>query len=200
MKATSEYFLTEDPIIPNGTITFETDTGKVKTGNGLQHYSDLPYWHVQSSFLTFSQQNSATPPMITSDGGFAILLTNKTGVPSVKGTVVIASFQDDKAFTLGVANSIIPIGVVYTNNAPDGAQAYVTITGTAKVLLKDGTEAVRGNWVGTADIPGRAIAGGMGHPGTKPNDQGLHNQEIGHCLESKTAGTNVLALVDLHFN
>lgn len=200
MKATSEYFNTEDPIIPNGTITFETDTGKVKTGNGLQHYSDLPYWHVTGTAANFSQQNSATPPMITSDGGFAILLTNKTGAPSVKGTVVIASFEHDKAFAIGIANTIIPIGVVYTNNAPDGAQAYVTITGTAKVLLRDGSEAVRGNWVGTSETPGRAIAGGMGHPGSRPNDQTVHNREIGHCLESKTAGTNVLALVDLHFN
>ena len=139
-------------------------------------------------------------PFKTIEGGFSIELINDTGAPSVKGTVVQASTNVDGGFQVAGADSAIPIGIVYDSDVPNGALCRVVVSGQADVLLKDNTPAIRGNWVGVSDVAGRAWAGGTLHPGTLPPDQAEHNRELGHCLQSVTAGTNKLARIVLHFN
>ena len=137
------------------------------------------------------------PPIrITVEGGLAILLTNKTGAPTVKGSVVEPDTTTDEAFKLSVADSYSAIGVVYQDGIVDGAACWVVIVGIAEVLIKDGTTATRGYWVGTADAIGRVDI-------TNANPPGLvdaHFRELGHCIQSKASGTDVLAKVVLHFN
>mgnify|MGYP007112908832 CR=1 FL=1 len=68
----------------------------------------------------------------------------------------------------------------------------------AQVLFKDSVAATHGNILLAGDTDGRAIDvanPGGGLPGTD-----THFKECGHVLESKTAGTGVLALCSLHFN
>ena len=137
---------------------------------------------------------------ITPEGGIAVRLINKTGATSIKGTIVSASFTTDNAFQVSAIDSVIPMGAVYESGVPDGQFCWVVVSGIAEVLLKDATPAVRGNWVGTADVAGRVLAGGGGHPGTNPPAQAEHNKELGHCLESKDAGVNVLVKIIMHFN
>ena len=137
---------------------------------------------------------------ITPEGGIAVRLMNKTGADSVKGQIVSADHTNDNAFQTTGASAIIPAGAVYESGVPDGQMCWVVVSGIAEVLLKDDTPSVHGNWVGVSAVAGRVLAGGGGHPGTTPPEQAIHNSEIGHCLESKDAGTNVFAKIIMHFN
>ena len=93
-----------------------------------------------------------------------------------------------------LANSIMPIGVIVENGVLNGSLVKVAISGKAYVLMKNGQSATRGFWVGCSDNSGRA------YMIVDPPSTSLHSSEIGHSLETKASGTNVLALIDLHFN
>jgi len=135
--------------------------------------------------------------VLTAEGGVAVKMTNKTGADTVKGTVVEASDSVDRAFDICPADELDPIGVVYEAGVPDGSEALVVMYGIAEVLLEDGTASTRENWVGvSASQAGRANATTAAPPGLVLN----HFREMGHCLESKIAGTNVLAKIMMHFN
>jgi len=134
---------------------------------------------------------------MNAEGGFMIKLTNKTGTTTVKGSVVRTDTGADQSFILAPADSDEPMGVVYESGVADGSEAWVVVYGKAQVLLQASTASTRGYWVRTsATTAGRADA-------TNANPPGLvveHLAEIGHCVESKTAGTDVLAWIVLHFN
>jgi hypothetical protein len=132
----------------------------------------------------------------TPEGGLAVLVTNKTGSDTVKGTLVDASTATDNAFSLTEADDADIIGIVYEDGIADGEEAWVVIAGIADVLLKDSTAATRGNWVMSSDTIGRADATASAPPGLAA----AHFQEIGHCVQSAGAGTDVLARCILHFN
>jgi hypothetical protein len=145
-----------------------------------------------------SQTSTADKVKFTPEGGLAVLLTNKTGAASVKGTVVTTSTTQDNAFSTETAE-FEAAGIVYDSGVADGAECWVVVSGIAEVLIKDGTAATRGFWTRCADTDGRA------EPTAAPTGIGAldvaeHFKEIGHCLESKAAGTDVLAKVLLHFN
>jgi len=135
---------------------------------------------------------------ITPEGGYAIRLTNDTGAASVKGSVVTTGGTVDNSFVLQSAE-FEAIGVAYEDGIADGSECWVVVSGIAEVLLKDGTAATRGYWAKCADTDGRALVTtpptGIGALSTSE-----HFMEIGHCLTSKDAGTNVLAKIVLHFN
>src|SRR5574343_47272 len=42
-QETSSKFINENQIIPQHVRCIELDTGKIKVGNGINHYNDLPY-------------------------------------------------------------------------------------------------------------------------------------------------------------
>jgi hypothetical protein len=135
---------------------------------------------------------------LTSDGGFAIPIINKTGAASIKGTVVSASGALDNAF---IAQSVEydSIGIVYENGVADGDECLVVVGGKAKVLLQNGIGTLAGFWVRASSVDGRAYAASApsgGFPGATDE----HFKEIGHCLETVTGGTDKLCLCLLHFN
>jgi hypothetical protein len=138
---------------------------------------------------------------LTKEGGFAIRLTNKTGSASVKGTVVIASATTDNAFNISAADELEAIGVVYESGIADGQECWVIIAGIAEVLLEDTTASTHGNWARTSitDV-GRADITNAAAPGHGIGGADIHFHEIGHCIESKGAGTDVLAKIVMHFN
>lgn len=132
---------------------------------------------------------------MTNEGGLAIRLYNKTGATSVKGTIVTpAGSGQDISVAVVPGDAEYPMGIVYESGIPDGSLMLVVVSGVAKVLLKDGEAATAGYWCGVSDTAGRMITANA-VPGTP-----THNREIGHCLETKSAGTSVLAMVNLHFN
>jgi len=134
----------------------------------------------------------------TPEGGLAVKLTNRTGAASVKGSVLTMSTAYDAAFALQTAE-FDGVAVAYESGIADGAESWVVVSGIAEVLLKDGTAATHGAWTKCADTDGRAEAtippSGIGALSTAD-----HFKEIGHCIESKAAGTDVLAKVVLHWN
>jgi hypothetical protein len=137
----------------------------------------------------------STKVMFTPEGGLAIRILNKTGAPSVKGSVVSASGSTDEAFALQT-NEFDAIGVVYEAGVADASLCWVVVSGIADVLLKDTTASTHAHVVFSADTDGRAITGAVPTP---PNADS-HFKEIGHCIQSKNAGINVLARCVLHFN
>ena len=138
--------------------------------------------------------NGRLAPLLTPDGGSAIPLINKTGAASVKGTVVDASITTDLAVAIEDIGDIDPIGVIYQSGIPDGDPVLVIISGVAEILIDDATAATSGDWAGTSDVTaGRAQAN------TEPPATVKHDQEIGHFVESKSSGTDVLAKAILHF-
>jgi hypothetical protein len=133
---------------------------------------------------------------LTDEGGIAVKLTNKTGAASVKGTLVEASITTDGAVDIAAADALDPIGAMYEDGVADGDETWIVISGIADVLLKDGTASTREHWVGVSDVSGRADATAI----TPPGPVLAHFREIGHALESKGSGTDVLARIVLHFN
>jgi hypothetical protein len=133
---------------------------------------------------------------INDTGGFMIKLLNKTGSATVKGSVVACSDSVDNAFKLQ-DNEYDSIGIVYESGIADGVAAWIVIYGIAEVLFKDGESSTREYVVLAADTNGRAL--NIDVPSGNPV-QAEHFKEIGHVLESKVAGTNVLVKCVLHFN
>ena len=131
--------------------------------------------------------------------GYGAYLTNKTGGASVKGTVVRASTAADLSFVTSGATEEQPIGVVYDSGVADGSPCFVVLGGLCQVLLEDSTASTHGNWVYTT-IAGRGNATLANPPSGGAAELQTHMQELGHCVESKTAGTDVLAWIVLHFN
>lgn len=138
---------------------------------------------------------------MTPEGGVAIKLVNKSGVNSVKGRMVEASTAQDNAYDLTGAEDFQPIGVEYESGVADGSECWVVIYGIAEVLLEDGTASTHGYWVKTSDTQaGRADASNAAPPGGTVTALEEHMREVGHCLEDKTSGTDVLAKIVMHFN
>ena len=153
------------------------------------------------AFLT-NLLDSATSDFIriTEDGSLAVRLTNGTGAASVKGTLVTAgtSFM---SFVANPADAPKPIGAVYEGDVANGELCWVAILGFVQVLLEDSTSSTAGNWVKMSDNDaGRADATNLTPPGGTIQALEDHLSEIGHCLESVTAGTDKLCWTLMHFN
>jgi hypothetical protein len=133
----------------------------------------------------------------TLERGIIKKMVNKTGVASVKGSVIDASPSIDNVIQL-CDTEFDAIGIIAEDGVADGDEVWVWTNGsTCQVLWKDSTSATRGYVALAGDVAGRAID--VAVPSANPsNDQ--HWKEIGHVLESKIAGTNVLVLCNLHFN
>jgi|LGVF01.2.fsa_nt_gb hypothetical protein len=156
----------------------------------MAHESNLT-----GDFLDEQLTNSFNTPI----GGRAIKLKNLTGAPSVKGTLVEANETTEDGFEI-LSDLYDCIGIIYEDGIADGEDCWVVVSGIAEVLLKDTTTSTTGNWVKASDTDGRADATlELPSGGTLPQLQ-EHFQEIGHCIETKVAGTDVLAKIVLHFN
>ena len=121
-------------------------------------------------------------------------LVNRTGGPSVRGQVVSAHTTVDSVQLQ--SNEFDAFGVMLETGVPDGQYCWVQLGGKCQMLLKDGTAATAGHVVFAADTDGRCITAAIPSP---PNADS-HFKEVGHCIQSANAGTNVLIWVVSHFN
>lgn len=145
--------------------------------------------------------NGRLAPILTKEGGIAIPFINKTGAPSVKGTLVIASSTTDSGVEICPADNPDIIGIIYQDGILDGDDVLVVISGKAEVLLQDLTSATRGYWVRISVTQnGRADITNASPPGGGIPQADIHFRELGHCIESKASGTDVLTNIVLHFN
>ena len=136
---------------------------------------------------------------ITSIGGIAVKLTNTTGVSAVAGQTVKADPNTDDAVILTAGDDPECFGVFLDSGVADDAEAWVVVSGIADVAMEDNTATTRGNWVQTSETE----AGYADATDASPQAAPQHFNEIGHCIESVSAGgegTHILARCVLHFN
>lgn len=136
---------------------------------------------------------------LTQEGGLAVKLLNKSGAASVRGYVVEANDNTNRAVSLTQVDMPDAIGVFYESGVADGELAWVVISGLAYVYFVG--SATRGQLARTfltADgsfVAGNALAENFP---AAPFLSDKHFCEIGHVLESRTGAG--LALCALHFN
>jgi hypothetical protein len=134
----------------------------------------------------------------TKERGLMLKFINRTGAASVKGTVCAVSTTTDRE-VIKQANEYDSICVVQEAGVAEGAEMWCWVNGSVcQVLFKDGIAPVRGDVAIAADTDGRANQ--FANPGGGLPGVDTHFKEIGHIMESKSSGTDVLALVCLHFN
>jgi len=134
----------------------------------------------------------------TNERGFLVKGINRTGHTSVKGEMVSCSTTTDREFILQ-ANEFDSVGVVQQAGVAEASEMWIWVDGSVcQVLYKDSNAATRGNILLAADTDGRAID--ITNPGSGVPAAETHFKECGHVLESKDAGTNVLALAIIHHN
>lgn len=134
----------------------------------------------------------------TNERGFLVKMINLTGGNTVKGELVSCSTGTDQSF-VKQANEYDTIGVIQEAGVANASSAWVWVNGSiCQVLYKDGSSATHGNILMAADTDGRAMD--VTNPGSGLPATENHFKECGHVLESKSSGTNVLALAILHFN
>ena len=138
---------------------------------------------------------------ITTTGGYAIKLTNKTGAVTVAGQLVQTDTSTNDAVKLTGIDEEETIGVFEQAGIADGNEAWVVINGIADVAMEDDTAATRGNWVRSSITEaGYADATNAAPPSPAAFS---HFNEIGNCIETVAAaggGTHILARCVLHFN
>ena len=130
--------------------------------------------------------------LITSIGGFAISLINRTGHNSVKGEVVESSSTVDLEVNLESIGGVDPIGVIYNAGISEGSSIWVVVAGIVEVFY-DANGAINNGWVETSNATAGRADGSAATPAASPQ----HFEEIGHALEDATA--NTLGKMNLHF-
>ena len=133
----------------------------------------------------------------TGERGFLCKMVNRTGHTSVKGELIAGSPSADKEAVLQ-SSEFDTIGIVQEASVVEGSEMWVWMPGSiCQVLFKNSTASTRGNVALAADTDGRAID--VAVPSSNPV-VAEHFKEIGHVLETKSSGTNVLVLVATHYN
>jgi hypothetical protein len=134
----------------------------------------------------------------TGERGFLVKVVNRTGETSVKGKLVAASTTADNEVILQ-ANEFDAFGVIQEAGISQGSEMWIWVNGSiCQVMFEDGIAPVRGNVAICSDVDGRADQ--FDNPGTGLPGVEIHFKEVGHVMESKSSGTNVLALVMTHYN
>ena len=134
----------------------------------------------------------------THERGFLVKIVNRTGHASVKGEAVSASTSANEEAILQ-NNEYDTIGIVAQTGIAEGSEVWIWVNGSiCQVLFKDGQTPVRGNVLIAADTDGRLT--NISNPGAGLPAVDTHFKECGHVLESKSSGTDVLALASIHFN
>ena len=129
-----------------------------------------------------------------------VKLINKSGAVSVRGELVEASTTTDNAVSLSTPDSNHAIGIFDESGVADGDYVWISCDVIVYVMLKDGTAGTHGNWVKTSDVAGRADATQLTPPAGGVALLDEHMQELGHCLESIGAGTDVLCKIIMNTN
>ena len=160
------------------------------------------YYYDGTAWFTFVTTSADAPLILmnsksamTADGGFAVKLINKTGNTVKKGTLVSISNTEANGFILAgqTTSHSKPIGVVYEEGA-NNAECWIIVSGIAQILLKNGISANTGDLIGVSDVNGRVYTISSG-----PASVTEHDKEVGHCIETKTSGTDVLIKTVIHF-
>ena len=134
----------------------------------------------------------------TNERGAWIKILNDTGTTSVKGSLISASTSTNVAAILQ-SNEFDAFGVVQESGIAIGSLMRVWVNGAiCQVLIVDGKGTTRGEILVCDATDGRGTT--ITNPGSGLPAVEIHFKECGHVLETKSSGTNVLALCMIHFN
>jgi hypothetical protein len=124
---------------------------------------------------------------LTLEGGYAVLLTNKTGANSVRGEGCCVDLVTSNAVAQSATAASNVIGTFYESGIADGSEAWIVVSGIAPVKV-DGNAVSRGDRLVSSTITaGRAEANNT--PAVA-----AHFTEWGHVLGDIAAnGTGLMA-------
>ena len=125
------------------------DGGVTYTRNGNTYSIEV----LEDSHSHDNYYEKSSNLLITSDGGLAIKLVNKTGGTSVVGSVLALSTSYNDAVVLADASTPV-IGIMSSVGVEDGRYVWVTVFGKVKVRVKDGVAVGRGVLLKCSDVPG----------------------------------------------
>lgn len=145
----------------------------------LDRAGEIPHYEIDNRL----GGSSTSKVKFTYRGGVAVRLINKTGAPSVEGTLVAVNPALADSFITAAGQ--YACGVVYESGIADGQPCWVVVAGMARVLLKDGVASTRSDVVIASATAGRAESM------TAPSIGGVN--ECGYFIQSVGAGTNALA-------
>lgn len=134
-----------------------------------------------------------SPLVVNEVGGYMVQLVNKTGAPSVKGELLSIHASVENAVQKCPADTDSPVGVFYSSGIADGSLAWVVIGGIADVMLVNNTVVNPSYHLYAGSVTGRVGA-------SSSVNTVRHWGEVGHSLQAKAAGTNVLVRAILHWN
>ena len=135
---------------------------------------------------------------LTGERGFLVRVINNTGETSVKGKLVSAS-PDLGGTVILQNNEFDAFGVIQESGISNLSQMWIWVNGSiCKVMFENGIAPVAGNVAICSDVDGRADQ--FSNPGTGLPGVEIHFKEVGHVMESKDSGQDVLALVMTHYN
>lgn len=169
-------------------MKFQNDAGDIYTIDNTT--GDINFGTGNIRITNINKEIGQVKCKMTSVGGFAILLTNNTGVDSVKGELVMASDSNSNSVDNSETNSVNSIGVFLDSGIEDDEDAWIVVSGIAEVKA-DGTGWEFGDRIVSSVTPKRAVS-------NNAPSVAVHFQEIGHAIE--TAGANATAKCVLHFN
>lgn len=150
----------------------------------------MPRFDTNADGHAFTKSVENPKMKLTTLGGYAIRLTNRTGSNTVAGQIVKASTATDDAFALAGVNELMPIGVILESGVSNGSEAWIVVSGIVVVLV-DAGGCARGDRLITAAI------GGFATVNNAPS-VAVHFQEIGHSIETRVGAGLVRCVV--HFN
>lgn len=170
--------------VPEWSVAFRQDAGAYTKALGYDPVTQL---------FDINEKVAITP-----EGGIAVLVENRTGTTSVKGTLVKTSASFANAVELTAVNVPDTVGVVYQAGIANGRDMWVVISGIADVLFVNNTTA--GQFARSCKTGDTGAAAGKAYSEALPSppSSDTYFYEIGHVFESKTAGQ--LVKVNLHFN
>lgn len=130
-----------------------------------------------------------TKAKITAIGGYAVKLTNNTGVNSVEGQLVEADGTDENSYKVADTNSVHVVGFVYNAGVADGSEVWIVTGGIAKILVDAGgcihhDRLIASVTAGSADVSNTPSAAD-------------HFKEVGHAIETVVGAGLAKAMIHL---
>jgi hypothetical protein len=143
-RGTASQWTSANPTLAAGEWGFETDTGKVKIGDGTTAWTSLAYIGGGDVTLTGTQtltNKTLTAPIITiatttdSGSGYTLVLTDQSKVIEMSngsGNTLTIPTNSSVAFPIGTTITVLQVGSGQTTIAGAG----VTINGTPGLKLR----------------------------------------------------------------
>jgi hypothetical protein len=146
--------------------------------------------------VPFNAGNTVAIGFDSATGESGVLIKVQLAENVVKGEVLSVSPSADNKY-IKQANEYDAVAIASEAGSSNGYIWAWTTGSVCQVLFKDGVAPVRGYVATSADTDGRGNAVDIATIGGNPAID-IHFREIGHIRESKSSGTNVLALVHFH--